>query len=87
LSEHKKVSLKLILVALGIALLLAGLFFDNGRAGSVQVDATPTPNRLAEPTLPAAPSQADHGAQVYWLACLPRHGDNVQGMTDEFRTT
>ena len=53
----------------------------------MQVDATPTPNRLAEPTLPAAPSQADHGAQVYWLSCLPCHGDNGQGLTDEFRTT
>lgn len=66
---------------------MAGLFFDTGVAGSVQVDATPTPNRLAEPTLPAAPSQADHGAQVYWLSCLPCHGDTGQGLTDEFRTT
>ena len=66
---------------------MAGLFFDTGIAGSVQVDATPTPNRLAEPTLPAVPSQADHGAQVYWLSCLPCHGNKGQGLTDEFRTT
>lgn len=82
-----KVSLKFILLSFGIALLFAGLFFDTGIAGSVQVDATPTPNRLAEPTLPAVPSQADHGAQVYWLSCLPCHGDKGQGLTDEFRTT
>ena len=47
----------------------------------------PTPNRLAEPTLPPSPSQADYGAQVYWLSCLPCHGDRGQGLTDEFRTT
>ncbi|GAB4449124.1 MAG: hypothetical protein OHK0041_10140 [Anaerolineales bacterium] len=45
----------------------------------------PTPDRLAEPTLPPTPSQADYGAQVYWLSCLPCHGDRGQGLTDEFR--
>jgi cytochrome c len=84
-----KVSLKFILLPLGIALLFAGLFFDTGTADSIrlQAEATPTPDRLAEPTLPATPSQADHGAQVYWLSCLPCHGDKGQGLTDEFRTT
>ena len=47
----------------------------------------PTPDRLAEPTLPPSPSQADYGAQVYWLSCLPCHGDKGQGLTDEFRET
>lgn len=47
--------------------------------------ATPTRDRLAQPTLPPAPSQADYGAQVYWLSCLPCHGDRGQGLTDEFR--
>lgn len=70
--------------SLGIALLLAGLFFDIGRAGP-QAQATPTLDRLAQPTLPAEPSQADHGSQVYWLSCLPCHGDVGQGLTDEFR--
>lgn len=46
-----------------------------------------TRDRLAQPTLPASPSQADHGAQVYWLSCLPCHGDLGQGLTDEFRAT
>jgi cytochrome c len=46
-----------------------------------------TPDRLAQPTLPAAPSQADRGAQVYWLSCLPCHGDRGQGLTEEFRQT
>ena len=84
---QNKIPLKLVLLSLGIALLFAGLFFDKGTAGLAQANATPTPNRLAEPTLPASPSQADRGAQVYWLSCLPCHGDKGQGLTDEFRTT
>jgi mono/diheme cytochrome c family protein len=78
-----------ILFPLGLALLFAGLFFDRGSAGAtrVQEEMTPTPDRLAEPTLPADPAQADHGAQVYWLSCMPCHGDKGQGLTDEFRAT
>ncbi|HSL43432.1 MAG TPA: c-type cytochrome [Anaerolineales bacterium] len=86
---QSKTPLKFILLALGIALLFAGLFFDDGMADSAQLqaDVTATPDRLAQPTLPATPSQADHGAEVYWLSCLPCHGDKGQGLTDEFRTT
>ena len=83
---------RLFLISLGIALLLAGLFFNASLASSsLQAVATPiasplgTRDRLAQPTLPASPSQADHGAQVYWLSCLPCHGDLGQGLTDEFR--
>ena len=83
----KKTLVKLLFVPFGIALLIAGLFFDKGSADTVQpqVEITPTVDRLAQPTLPAVPSQADHGAQVYWLSCLPCHGDRGQGLTDEFR--
>ena len=81
-----------ISIALGIALLTAGLFFDDGVASPVPQQSTPVSTlspfeRLAEPTLPAAPSQADHGAQDYWLYCLPCHGDRGQGLTEEFRET
>lgn len=84
---HKRTLLQLILLPCGIALLLAGLFFQLGsaRTDTLQVRATATQDRLAEPTLPANPSQADHGAQVYWLNCSPCHGDRAQGLTDEFR--
>lgn len=69
-----------------MALLLAAFLFQGGTALTVeQQSATPTPDRLAEPTLPASPSQADAGAQVYWLSCMPCHGDRGQGLTDEFR--
>jgi cytochrome c len=86
---QKKTLLKFVFLPFGIALLIAGLLFDPSIADSaeVQVDITPTVDRLAEPTLPAVPSQADHGAQVYWLSCMPCHGDKGQGLTDEFRAT
>jgi hypothetical protein len=79
-------------IAFGIALLTAGLFFDGGTASSAIQQPTPVSTldpleRLAEPTLPVEPSQADHGAQDYWLYCLPCHGDRGQGLTDEFRET
>ena len=86
---RNRLLLKFVATPFGIALLLAGLFFHAGsaRSDSLQAIPTPTPDRLAQPTLPASPSQADHGAQVYWLSCLPCHGDKGQGLTDEFRTT
>jgi cytochrome c len=84
---QKRKLLQLTLVSCGIALLLAGLFFQLGSSSAVALQATPAPtqDRLAEPTLPASPSQADLGAQVYWLNCSPCHGDKAQGLTDEFR--
>ena len=71
---------------------MAGLFLDGGTVSSLGQIATPTNTispfvRLAEPTLPAEPSQADLGAQDYWLYCLPCHGDRGQGLTYEFRET
>jgi cytochrome c len=79
-------------IALIIALLMAGLFFDDGTASPDWQLATPTSTltaleRLAKPTVPAQPSQADLGAQDYWLYCLPCHGDRGQGLTLEFRET
>jgi cytochrome c len=89
---YTKLLFRISSIAFGIALLLAGLFFDGGTAASVNQRSTPVSTldpfeRLAEPTLPAEPSQADHGAQDYWLYCLPCHGDRGQGLTEEFRET
>jgi cytochrome c len=83
---------KTLSIAFGIALLLAGLFFDGGIASSVGQQATPASTldpfeRLAKPTLPPQLSQADQGAQDFWLYCLPCHGDRGQGLTAEFRET
>lgn len=80
---------RIFLFPLGLALLLAVSLIQEGTALGVLPQTTPMPtlDRLAEPTLPAVPSQADHGAQLYWLYCLPCHGDVGQGLTDEFRDT
>ncbi len=51
-------------------------------------DATPRVMRvprLDRPTLPAQPSPADLGGQVYFDYCLTCHGDRGQGLTDEWR--
>lgn len=82
---RQKFLFQILLISTGIALFFTGLFFDMGNA--VAQNSTPTPNRLARPTLPANPSQADKGAQVYWLSCLPCHGDRGQGLTEEFKQT
>ena len=81
----KRFSPASLLLGFGLALLLSLLFFNGGADPISAQSLTPTPDRLAEPTVPAAPSQADLGAQVYWLSCLPCHGDRGQGLTDEFR--
>ena len=43
---------------------------------------TPTPDRLAAPPTVLAPTQADEGAQLYWLHCQPCHGDIGQGLSE-----
>ncbi len=48
-------------------------------------DLTPGPDRLATPVLPPSPLPADYGRQVYYLNCMPCHGDVGQGLTDEWR--
>jgi hypothetical protein len=86
---------RFLLFPLGVALLIAASLFKEGTALSVELQGTPSVTsatlspfeRLAKPTLPAEPTQADHGAQTYWLLCLPCHGDRGQGLTDEFRET
>jgi hypothetical protein len=84
--------LRWLLFPLGAALLLATVAFQEGIALSSQAaqgqQATATfipSDRLAEPTQPANPSQADQGARDYWLYCMVCHGDFGQGLTDEFR--
>ncbi len=42
-------------------------------------------DRLAPPPTVFPPTQADQGAQVYYLVCMVCHGDRGQGLTDEWR--
>jgi hypothetical protein len=83
-------------IALALALALAVLMQPapaGAQTASPGVHAPAAPQgmtgsplgRLAEPTLPAQPAQADLGAQTFWLHCMVCHGDRGQGLTDEFR--
>lgn len=73
----------------GILGLLVGHGTPTGQTGSTPTPpgpmATPTIDRLAAPPTVASPTQADAGAQLYWLHCQPCHGDRGQGLTDEWR--
>lgn len=45
---------------------------------------TPTPTPFRNPT--ATPSsQGGHGHDLFYIYCMPCHGDQGQGLTDEFR--
>jgi len=77
-----------MIVLAGIAIML----ISRSRTFQAQSHREPTPqsmsavlDRLAKPTLPANPGQADLGSQAYWLHCMPCHGDRGQGLTREFR--
>jgi mono/diheme cytochrome c family protein len=77
-------------LGIGVGVVLLGLGSvttvtaqDQGTPAAPQ--ATPTIDRLAAPPTVAAPTQADEGAQLYWLWCQPCHGDRGQGLTDEWR--
>lgn len=58
---------------------------DVGPSPTVVPGATPTIDRLLAPPTVPSPNQADEGAQLYWLHCQPCHGDQGQGLTDEWR--
>ncbi len=42
-------------------------------------------DRLATPVVPENPTPIDLGRQVYYLHCMPCHGDVGQGLTEEWR--
>jgi mono/diheme cytochrome c family protein len=75
---------QLLLIGIGMTIIFSGLFLNMDTAVAQTM---PTPDRLAQPTLPAEPSQSDMGAKVYWLSCLPCHGDRGQGLTEDFKQT
>ena len=79
-----------MLVILALASLgLLGWAVAVGMSVGPSPVASPSPalpaDRLVEPTLPPNPTTADLGSQVYWLYCMPCHGDRGQGLTVEFR--
>ena len=66
-----------------LAILLTACTGLPGLSGTPQP--TPTVDRLAPPPMPAKPSQADLGAEVYYQVCMACHGDRGQGLTVEWR--
>jgi cytochrome c5 len=81
----------LLFVLASLLLFLSGIWMEvraqeGATAGaSPPPGATPTKDRLAQPPTRENPTQADDGAYLYWLYCLPCHGDMGQGLTDEWR--
>jgi hypothetical protein len=49
------------------------------------VSPAPTYDPLVEPPLPVNPTELDLGKNLYWHWCMTCHGDQGQGLTDEFR--
>ena len=67
-------------VLITIALLMVG----NGTY-PVSADApVPTPDRLAEPEVSDHPTQYEEGRYLYWMHCMPCHGDFGQDLTEDF---
>ena len=60
------------------------------RSSLLPPEPTPPPSmpnpRLDPPQISSNPTQLERGAYNFWLYCLPCHGDQGQGLTDEFRT-
>jgi hypothetical protein len=56
-----------------------------GTPSPLTPQATPTIDRLAQPPTAENPTQVDEGHYLYWLYCIPCHGDMGQGLTDEWR--
>jgi cytochrome c len=77
--------MKALLIATAMLLLLIAArrpLWAQGPEGTPA--ASPTPDRLASPTT-IGNTQPDRGAELYWLHCQPCHGDQAQGLTDEWR--
>ncbi len=79
--------------AVTLILLLLSLMFNalplHVLAAPPVEDPDPTPMvidpRMDRPVLPENPSRADLGSIVYFEYCLACHGDQGQGLTDEYR--
>jgi hypothetical protein len=79
-------SLMMFVGVVGLSV-LSSLLYSKSGLGAAEATPVITPafDRLAEPTLPVVPSQADLGSVDYWLTCMVCHGDRGQGLTEEWR--
>lgn len=71
---------------LAAAAVLLCVFLPAASSSAQGLEPTPNPAlRLATPVIPENPTQADRGRMLYWYHCMPCHGDQGQGLTDEWR--
>jgi mono/diheme cytochrome c family protein len=87
---NRKHLLWIVLLFLGLVV-LAGTMVIFTKKTALPESLTPTSTRtaserLAQPPLPAHPSQYEYGRYLYWLNCMACHGDRGQGLTAEFRS-
>lgn len=75
----------LILLALVGSHMAGGQAPDTLDTAAPQSTQTPTPDPLATPVMPESPTQIDIGRNLYYYHCMPCHGDQGQGLTDEWR--
>ncbi len=71
-------------VGLGLALLIFNPNHGERLVGSFDYQREPTRTPLYNPTA-TPPTQGGNGANIFWVYCMPCHGDHGQGLTDEFR--
>ncbi len=86
--DHRRfiaLGLSLVGVATGILTVGATQLRSITTLSSAPITPQPTPDRLAIPTPPENPTQAEMGNIVYYYHCMPCHGDVGQGLTDEWR--
>lgn len=71
---------------IGVVLWLpVGAGSSTKKAFAQQIEPKPTVDRLAMPELLEDPTQVEVGRVSYYHNCMPCHGDEGQGLTDEFR--
>jgi hypothetical protein len=74
-------------LALAVCLSFGAIAALSTPAAAQTPDSTPVPHvdRLAIPVLPDSPTLVELGSYSYYYNCMPCHGDQGQGLTDEFR--
>jgi mono/diheme cytochrome c family protein len=79
--------MKYLLVAILLVITSGLALLDTALAQTPQPPDSMPPfmDRLAPPPTVYPPTQADEGAQVYYLVCMACHGDRGQGLTEEWR--
>ncbi|MCC6957096.1 MAG: c-type cytochrome [Anaerolineales bacterium] len=68
-----------------LALIIGGADLAQAQTEPPPPDMPPLPRRLDPPPTVYPPTQVSQGSGVYYLVCMACHGDQGQGLTDEWR--